>query len=104
MALPARETQAAFANDGVVTLRQHLNEIMGVSGLGRCSVPHIRVLHDHRDMTVQDLQREGAEIMSTDADVSLLGIEEAQQQPNQGRFAGTAWPHKADLLTRIDAK
>jgi len=91
---------------------------MGIGGAGCCfkfflgcvrlakteilsdrTVDEIRVLHNDGDMTPHDLQGQGAEVVSPEQDAPLLGIEETQEKPDQGRFAGTARPYDTETLT-----
>src|SRR5215475_2327171 len=72
--------------------------------LSDCTVNEISVLHDHGDMTPHDLQGQGAEVVSPEQDAPLLGIEETQEEPDQGRFASTARPHDTQTLTGLDRK
>src|SRR5215470_19790108 len=72
--------------------------------LSNRTVDEIRVLHDHSDMTPHGLQGQGAEVVSPEQDAPLLGIEETQEEPNQGRFASTARSHNTQTLTGLDRK
>src|SRR5499433_3417238 len=68
------------------------------------TVNEIGILHDHGNMTPHDLQGQGAEVVSPEQDAPLLGIEETQEEPDQGRFASTARSHNTQTLTGLDRK
>src|SRR5262249_42733056 len=121
LALSTGETQTALADHGGIAVRQGHDKLMGVGGAGggfqfllgrvrlakteilsNCPVHEIRVLHDHGDMAPHDLQGQGAEVVSPEQDAPLLGIKETQEKPDQGRFAGTAWPYDTETLTGLD--
>src|SRR5262247_1384094 len=66
------------------------------------TVNEIGILHNYGDMTPHDLQGQGAEVVSPEQDAPLLGIEETQEEPDQGRFASAARSHDTQTLTGLN--
>ena len=62
------------------------------------AMDQISVLHDHRDVAAQHVERQAANIMAAQQNAPLLRIEEAQQEPDHGGFAGTTRSHQPHLF------
>ena len=51
-----------------------------------------------------DLLRHLRDVLAVDQDAAVLEFEEAQQQVDQRRLAGTGTPDQADLLAGLDGE
>ena len=58
------------------------------------------VLSDHGNLRAQALLRHRGNVLAVDQDAAAFQIEEAQQQVDQGRLAGTGAADQPDLLAR----
>ncbi len=62
------------------------------------------VLRHHRDLRAQALLRHGGDVLAVDQDAAALEVEEAQQQIDERRLAGTGAADEADLLAGLDGQ
>ena len=62
------------------------------------------VLGHHGDMGAQALLRHPGDVLAVDQDAARLDLVEAQQQVDQGRFAGARVADEADALARRDGE
>ncbi len=98
LALPARQANASFTDNGVVALGQKSNKLMGVGGTtGRLKIiqhgiglthpkvirhramKKISILIDHRDLRADIIKTEIFQIVATNLDHPLIRIIKAQQ-------------------------
>ena len=123
LALAAGQTHAAFAQIGVVALRQLFDEAVRGGGAGRG--PHFliaglrfavadvlqgagaenhRILQHHAHMTAQIGKRQFAHIHATQQYLSLLRIVKPQQELKQGGLARAGRAHQRHMLAGAHAK
>ena len=119
--LPAGELDAPFPDHGGVALRQPDDELVGVRGARRRlellpggvgpaetqvvldrAVKEVRLLVHHRDVTVDIVGAEPAQVVPADPHDALVGVVEPQQQPDDGGFPRSALPHEPDPLPGFD--
>ncbi|MNP32751.1 hypothetical protein D3C76_1259510 [compost metagenome] len=103
-----------------VALRQPEDELVGMRGAGsrldlggaglRTAVADVllhraveqrRILRHQREAAAQIARVELVDGLAVDADAALLRVEEAQQQVEQGRFAGPRWSDQRQGLSRF---
>ena len=108
--LSARETRAAFADEGFVASGKTEDKLVRVGGagggldLGAGSfgardeeivvdrvVEKDGVLGDDGDVAAEVGEAEGAEIVAVEGDATGHGVEEARDEIGEGGFAGAAW-------------
>ncbi len=61
-----------------------------------------RILRDHADRRTQALLRDLRDVLAVDENAALLGIEEAQQQVDDRRFARARTADQTDALAGLD--
>ncbi len=115
LAFAAGEGGAAFADDGFVALREALDKLVGLSGLGggfnfgagraRASVCDVlgngerekeRLLGDDGDVAAEAGELEGAEVAAVEQDAAAPGIEEARDEGGEGAFPGAGGADEGD--------
>src|SRR5207245_1657796 len=128
LTLAARQFDAALANMRVeaapaIPVFEPLDEIEGMSlGGGAAHFPLARlrpavadivadravqqrgVLRDHRDLGAQALLRHRRNVLPVDEDPAPFEVVKAQQQVDEGRFAGARGPDQADTLAGHDGE
>ena len=120
LALTAGELDAAVADGGLVTLGEGLDEGVGVGetgglfdlGLGGPgstvgdvvgdrTTEQEDLLRDERELIAEIGERVVPGVAAVDDDAAPGGIVEAEQEGEQGGFAGAAGSHDGDLLTGL---
>ena len=71
---------------------------------GDGAVEQVGVLGDDGDGLAERRQRDFADVAAADQDAAAVGIEEAQQQPDQGRLAGAARADDAERLAGLQGE
>ena len=123
LALPARELDAALADDRGVAVRQPRDELVRIRGAcggldlfrGCVGFPEAYVVFDgavkkvgvlvhHRDVGVDVVGAEVAQIVPADANDTAIRVVEAQQQAHDGGLPRPALAHEADPLAGFDAE
>src|SRR5262249_57993499 len=118
LALSAGERGGAFTDASLIPLRQGGNEVVGVGRarggdhlflrriwpaeaeiIGDGAVEQCRVLGDDRDHPAHLIRVECTDVVSANADRAGLGVVLAQQQAEDGGFAGTARADNTNRLT-----
>ena len=117
LALAARQRVAALADDGVVALRQRVDELVGAGGASRrpdllerrvgAPVGDVvadrgreqeRLVEHDADLGAQAVEREVAHVVAVDLDRAAGDVVEARQQPRDRRLAaGRAADHRDRL-------
>ncbi len=123
LALPAGEAGAAFADHGLIAVGQGRDEFVGVGGAGNGgefglggiraaeteiflhgAVEQVGVLRNHRDRAADCVGLQSAQVAVADADGAGLRVVEAEQQADDGGFAGAAGADDADALAGGDGE
>ena len=123
LALPAGELDATLTDDRGVALRQPRDELVRVRGArGRldllrggfglaeaqvvldAAVEQVGVLVHHRDVGVDIVRAQVAQIVPADPDGAVIRIVEAQEQAHDGGLSRPALPDEADPFPGLDAE
>ena len=123
LALPARQFNPLFTDDGLVTGRQTGDEVMDIgrprggdqlflAGLGRAhaqvflnrAMEKVGILRDHGDLPANGVEGQVAQVMAAQQHAPALRVMKAQQQPHNRRFATAGWPNHADPLAGGDSE
>src|SRR6266568_7650018 len=117
LALSARELDAVLADDGVITLWQGCDELVGGGGFrggddlllagAEAAIGDVRayrvveqgdLLADQRDGTAQRAERHLADILSVDGDAPGVDVVEARNEVENGGLAGAGGADQGDSL------
>src|SRR5439155_24982680 len=121
LALTARKSVPAFADDSVVTMRHAADEFIGI-GYFRCGndlfvgcagapVSDVfadcppeqdRLLQHEANLGPQRVKLEGRNVNAIDQNASTLGVVKARDQTQHRGLARTGWSDDAHDLTRFD--
>ena len=119
LALPTRKSEAPFADEGVVTVGEGFDELVGLSRFGgrldflgrRVAAPvgdigthAVRekkaLFKNNADLAAQRSQRHGPDIVTVDQHGARGGIVKARYQHGHGGLAASARPHQGHFFPR----
>ena len=117
LALAAGEAHAPFTHGGVQALGQGTDERPGLGGFRRlddlffagagfavgqvvanAAFKQVHILADQANGIAQGFQADLADGLAVDADLTPFGVVEAQQQFDQGGFAGAGGAHQGERM------